>query len=464
MCKNHKVFSTNINLEKIELIESVAQTETPEKIDQSVEVEVHVEPERNFVLEENQINEGEEKNNKTQKQKKKKSKHKSKSPADELDSSDDELSNEERNERKSKERKSASNSRKRSKHKKDKKAENTGSDKETKKSSSPEMIQIVTEEQFQLKDDADSETKGRNERRAKKDRKKSSKQDKDNSDTDIAPESGSETKTDNANSPTAEPSLANDKNSSRLQAAGDKTKKKHSTKKEGSSSSKQNRRKGVKNRSLSIISEENANTVKDNNNGHETKTSKTTSSKGTITEPLSELTLLNNVRTSNAQNLNSNTESSPSKKQNARKISVEQALFTDNLKGRPVDTHSHSSLQVQNFRIRDSQSSALTTRSSQNSSIGLYRRHRNRYCETCNLAIPVNVNKYVEEKRIFQELANLKRMQIQYGKVQENILVKRLMEDFFRQYNIDCNGFHVDTFHSWEQFLYGMLDCINFFH
>lgn len=66
-----------------------------------------------------------------------------------------------------------------------------------------------------------------------------------------------------------------------------------------------------------------------------------------------------------------------------------------------------------------------------------------------------SVQRYAEEKRIFQELANLKRLQIQYGSVQEEVIVRRLIDDFLRGYNVRTGDFQVSTFNSWEKFLYG---------
>lgn len=70
-------------------------------------------------------------------------------------------------------------------------------------------------------------------------------------------------------------------------------------------------------------------------------------------------------------------------------------------------------------------------------------------------AMRSSLKRYMEEKRIFQELANLKRMQIQYEKVQEDVLVRNMVNDFMQGYNVRPGDFQFLTFSSWEKFLYG---------
>ncbi|PAV88302.1 hypothetical protein WR25_13157 [Diploscapter pachys] len=68
--------------------------------------------------------------------------------------------------------------------------------------------------------------------------------------------------------------------------------------------------------------------------------------------------------------------------------------------------------------------------------------------------------KYVHEKAIFQELTHLKRMQIQYGKVQERILVRSLINNFCKMHGLNPSDFKFQTFYSWEKFLYEQLKLI----
>ncbi|KAK6757504.1 hypothetical protein RB195_015369 [Necator americanus] len=65
--------------------------------------------------------------------------------------------------------------------------------------------------------------------------------------------------------------------------------------------------------------------------------------------------------------------------------------------------------------------------------------------------------RYIHEKAIFQELTHLKRMQIQYGKVQERILVRSLVSNFCKMHGLDPAYFKFQTFYSWEKFLYDTL-------
>ncbi|KAL6743422.1 hypothetical protein Aduo_016464 [Ancylostoma duodenale] len=68
--------------------------------------------------------------------------------------------------------------------------------------------------------------------------------------------------------------------------------------------------------------------------------------------------------------------------------------------------------------------------------------------------------RYIHEKAIFQELTHLKRMQIQYGKVQERILVRSLVGNFCKMHGLDPARFKFQTFYSWEKFLYDQLKLI----
>ncbi|CAJ0589459.1 unnamed protein product [Cylicocyclus nassatus] len=68
--------------------------------------------------------------------------------------------------------------------------------------------------------------------------------------------------------------------------------------------------------------------------------------------------------------------------------------------------------------------------------------------------------RYIHEKAIFQELTHLKRMQIQYGKVQERILVRSLVGNFCKMHGLDPANFKFQTFYAWEKFLYDQLKLI----
>uniref|UniRef100_A0A1I7ZMP2 ANK_REP_REGION domain-containing protein n=1 Tax=Steinernema glaseri TaxID=37863 RepID=A0A1I7ZMP2_9BILA len=66
----------------------------------------------------------------------------------------------------------------------------------------------------------------------------------------------------------------------------------------------------------------------------------------------------------------------------------------------------------------------------------------------------------VHEKAIFQELTHLKRIQLQYGKVQEKILVRSLVQNFCKMHGLNPAHFRYQTFYSWEKFLYEQLKLI----
>ncbi|CAI4223306.1 unnamed protein product [Auanema sp. JU1783] len=68
--------------------------------------------------------------------------------------------------------------------------------------------------------------------------------------------------------------------------------------------------------------------------------------------------------------------------------------------------------------------------------------------------------RYIHEKAIFQELTHLKRMQIQYGRVQEKILVRSLVSNFCKMHGLDPANFKFHTFYAWEKFLYDRLKTI----
>ncbi|CAI2355234.1 unnamed protein product [Caenorhabditis sp. 36 PRJEB53466] len=69
----------------------------------------------------------------------------------------------------------------------------------------------------------------------------------------------------------------------------------------------------------------------------------------------------------------------------------------------------------------------------------------------------VTNKKYIHERAIFQELTHLKRMQIQYGKVQEKVLVRSLISNFCKMHHLDIRNFKFTTFYAWERFLYDAL-------
>ncbi|KAI6218015.1 hypothetical protein M3Y99_01735400 [Aphelenchoides fujianensis] len=68
--------------------------------------------------------------------------------------------------------------------------------------------------------------------------------------------------------------------------------------------------------------------------------------------------------------------------------------------------------------------------------------------------------RFVHEKAIFQELTHLKRVQIQYGKVQEKILVRSLINNFCKMHGLNPAHFRYTTFYAWEKFLYEQLKLI----
>lgn len=67
----------------------------------------------------------------------------------------------------------------------------------------------------------------------------------------------------------------------------------------------------------------------------------------------------------------------------------------------------------------------------------------------------MNERRYVHEKAIFEELTHLKRMQLQYGRVQEQILVRSLILNFCKMHGLNAVHFRYQTFNDWEKFLYG---------
>ncbi|KAI6227803.1 hypothetical protein M3Y99_01220700 [Aphelenchoides fujianensis] len=68
--------------------------------------------------------------------------------------------------------------------------------------------------------------------------------------------------------------------------------------------------------------------------------------------------------------------------------------------------------------------------------------------------------RFVHEKAIFQELTHLKRVQIQYGKVQEKILVRSLINNFCKMHGLNPAHFRYNSFYAWEKFLYEQLKLI----
>nr|CAD2122855.1 unnamed protein product [Meloidogyne enterolobii] len=70
-----------------------------------------------------------------------------------------------------------------------------------------------------------------------------------------------------------------------------------------------------------------------------------------------------------------------------------------------------------------------------------------------------STTRYVHERAIFDELTHLKRMQIQYGKVREEVLVRSLVQNFCRMHAIHPAHFRrISTLQQWEKFLY---DCLS---
>uniref|UniRef100_A0A914DU29 ANK_REP_REGION domain-containing protein n=1 Tax=Acrobeloides nanus TaxID=290746 RepID=A0A914DU29_9BILA len=91
----------------------------------------------------------------------------------------------------------------------------------------------------------------------------------------------------------------------------------------------------------------------------------------------------------------------------------------------------------------------------------LYRlKHARNLDESENVDDLVDGRAYIHEKAIFQELTHLKRMQIQYGKVQEKILVRSLINNFCKMHGLNPKHFRYESFYSWEKFLYNQLKLI----
>ncbi|TMS38345.1 hypothetical protein L596_005091 [Steinernema carpocapsae] len=67
----------------------------------------------------------------------------------------------------------------------------------------------------------------------------------------------------------------------------------------------------------------------------------------------------------------------------------------------------------------------------------------------------------IHEKAIFQELTHLKRIQLQYGKVQEKILVRSLVSNFCKMHGLNPAYFKYQSFYAWEKFLYGEFGILN---
>ncbi|KAL3986410.1 Ankyrin repeats (3 copies) family protein [Acanthocheilonema viteae] len=67
---------------------------------------------------------------------------------------------------------------------------------------------------------------------------------------------------------------------------------------------------------------------------------------------------------------------------------------------------------------------------------------------------------YAHEEAIFNELTHLKKMQLQYGKVKEQILVRSLINNFCKVYNLNPAHFKFNTFHGWEKFLCDQLKLL----
>lgn len=75
--------------------------------------------------------------------------------------------------------------------------------------------------------------------------------------------------------------------------------------------------------------------------------------------------------------------------------------------------------------------------------------------------LPINQNtkRYQLERKIFQELQDLKRCQIRSGRNNEPVLVKRLVEKFRKEVKspgmLDFNDSY--SYRSYERFLYGKI-------
>jgi len=70
----------------------------------------------------------------------------------------------------------------------------------------------------------------------------------------------------------------------------------------------------------------------------------------------------------------------------------------------------------------------------------------------------ISERRYLHEKAIFEELTHLKRMQIQYGRVQERELVRTLVGNFAKQHGLNPAHFrNYTSFYQWEKFLYDLV-------
>uniref|UniRef100_A0A914ZQ36 ANK_REP_REGION domain-containing protein n=2 Tax=Parascaris TaxID=6254 RepID=A0A914ZQ36_PARUN len=65
--------------------------------------------------------------------------------------------------------------------------------------------------------------------------------------------------------------------------------------------------------------------------------------------------------------------------------------------------------------------------------------------------------RYLHEKAIFEELTHLKKVQIQYGKANEQVLVRSLIGNFCKMHELNPAHFKFQTFYAWEKFLYDQL-------
>uniref|UniRef100_A0A914ZSW6 ANK_REP_REGION domain-containing protein n=1 Tax=Parascaris univalens TaxID=6257 RepID=A0A914ZSW6_PARUN len=68
--------------------------------------------------------------------------------------------------------------------------------------------------------------------------------------------------------------------------------------------------------------------------------------------------------------------------------------------------------------------------------------------------------RYLHEKAIFEELTHLKKVQIQYGKANEQVLVRSLIGNFCKMHELNPAHFKFQTFYAWEKFLYEQLKLI----
>uniref|UniRef100_A0A915Q4Y1 Uncharacterized protein n=1 Tax=Setaria digitata TaxID=48799 RepID=A0A915Q4Y1_9BILA len=67
---------------------------------------------------------------------------------------------------------------------------------------------------------------------------------------------------------------------------------------------------------------------------------------------------------------------------------------------------------------------------------------------------------YIHEEAIFKELTHLKKMQLQYGKVKEQILVQSLINNFCKMHGLNPTHFKFQSFHAWETFLCDQLKLL----